>query len=123
MEHPILQIFPVCAIIKIQKRSESNVLTKHPFKTVESRGYVNAGARQLLKPLTFGVRGFNFAGMRIYENYTTTAVSLRAGCCSLFDKTEFIELALTAPMAPLVRGAVTRTARLRGSFLSPSHLR
>ena len=48
-------------MMKIQKRSESNVLTNHPFKTAESRGYVNAGARQLLKPLTFGVRGFSFA--------------------------------------------------------------
>ena len=59
---------------------------------------------------------FNFAGMRIYENYTTTAVSLRAGCCSLFDKTEFIELVLTAPKAPLVRGGLWCSAYLLDKF-------
>ena len=32
---------------KNTKRSESNVLSKLPFKTEESRGYVNAGAQQL----------------------------------------------------------------------------
>ena len=33
--------------MKIQKRSESNVLSKLPFKTVESRGYANDGTQQL----------------------------------------------------------------------------
>ena len=28
--------------------------------SIESRGYVNAGTQQLLKPLTLGVRGFHF---------------------------------------------------------------
>ena len=32
--------------MKIQKRSETNVLSKLPFKTVESRGYVNDGTQQ-----------------------------------------------------------------------------
>ena len=31
-----------------------------PFKISESRGYVDAGTQQLLKPLTKGVRGFHF---------------------------------------------------------------
>ena len=47
MEHPILQSKKFGCIIKIQKRSESNVLSKLPFKTVESRGYVNDGTQQL----------------------------------------------------------------------------
>ena len=59
MEYPILQNSKTLAIIKLQKRSESNVLTHlHPK---ESRGYVNAGTQQLLKPLTVDVRGFLFA--------------------------------------------------------------
>ena len=62
MEHPILQILRGGCNMKIQKRSESNVLSKlTPIKTEESRGYVNDGTQQLLKPLTFGVRGFHFA--------------------------------------------------------------
>ena len=53
MENPILQNSKTLAIIKLQKRSESNVLSKlSPIKTEESRGYVNAGTQQLLKPLT-----------------------------------------------------------------------
>ena len=59
MEHPILKTGRSGSIIKVQKRSESNVLTKLPFKTIESRGYVNAGTQQLLKPLTVAVRGFS----------------------------------------------------------------
>ena len=62
MEHPILKSEQTGCMMKIQKRSESNVLSKlSPIKTEESRGYVNAGTQQLLKPLTLGVRGFNFA--------------------------------------------------------------
>ena len=46
MEHPILQFFQSACIMKIQKRSESNVLSKlTPIKTVESRGYVNDGTQ------------------------------------------------------------------------------
>ena len=47
MEHPILKNQQTRCIMKIQKRSESNVLSKLPFKTVESRGYVNDGTQQL----------------------------------------------------------------------------
>jgi hypothetical protein len=64
MEYSILKISVFGVIIKIQKRSESNVLTKLPFKTIESRGYVNAGTQQFLKPLTQGVRGFKFDCLR-----------------------------------------------------------
>ena len=45
MEHPILQFFQSGCIMKIQKRSESNVLSKLPIKTVERRGYVNDGTQ------------------------------------------------------------------------------
>ena len=38
-------------MMKVQKRSESNVLSKLPSKTVESRGYVNDGTR-ILKEIT-----------------------------------------------------------------------
>ena len=62
MKYPILKSKKIGCIMKIQKRSESNVLSKlSPIKTEESRGYVNAGTQQLLKPLTLGVRGFIFA--------------------------------------------------------------
>ena len=61
MEHPILKNSGFGVIIKAQQRSESNVLSKlTPIKTEESRGYVNAGTQQLLKPLTINVRGFLF---------------------------------------------------------------
>ena len=61
MEHPILKNGGSRVIIKAQQRSESNVLSKlTPIKTEESRGYVNAGTQQLLKPLTINVRGFLF---------------------------------------------------------------
>ena len=46
--------------MKIQKRSESNVLSQLPFKTTESRGYVNGRTQQLLKPLTVRCQGFSF---------------------------------------------------------------
>ena len=46
MEHPILKNSVPGVIMKIQKRSESNVLDKlTPIKTVESRGYVNDGTQ------------------------------------------------------------------------------
>jgi hypothetical protein len=47
MEYSILKLPLPGVIIKIQKRSESNVLTNSPLKTIESRGYVNAGTQQL----------------------------------------------------------------------------
>ena len=46
MEHPILKKEQTGCIMKIQKRSESNVLSKLP-KITERRGYVNAGTQQL----------------------------------------------------------------------------
>ena len=61
MEYPVLKKAVIGGIIKAQQRSESNVLSKlPPIKTEERRGYVNAGTQQLLKPLTFDVRGFLF---------------------------------------------------------------
>jgi hypothetical protein len=47
MEHLILKNPCTGCIIKIQKRSESNVLSKLSLKTVERRGYVNDGTQQL----------------------------------------------------------------------------
>ena len=48
MEHPILKKAKAGCMIKIQKRSESNVLSKpDSIKSVESRGYENAGTQQL----------------------------------------------------------------------------
>ena len=37
MEYSILQKMEKLCIMKIQERNESNVLTNHPFKTVESK--------------------------------------------------------------------------------------
>ena len=66
MEHPILKNGGSRVIIKAQQRSESNVLIKlTPIKTEESRGYVNAGTQQLLKPLTLNVRAFLFGVFRM----------------------------------------------------------
>ena len=46
MEHPILKIPRTGCNMKIQKRSESNVLNKlTPIKTAERRGYVNDGTQ------------------------------------------------------------------------------
>ena len=65
MKYPILKSKKIGCIMKIQKRSESNVLSKlSPIKTEESRGYVNAGTQQLLKPLTFMCQGFFFCHFR-----------------------------------------------------------
>ena len=48
MEHPILKNPLSGVIMKAQQRSESNVLSKlTPIKTIESRGYENAGTQQL----------------------------------------------------------------------------
>ena len=47
MEYPILKKQDFGCIMKLQKRSESNVLSKLPFKTVECRGYVNDGTQQV----------------------------------------------------------------------------
>ena len=41
MEHPILKKSGWLAIIKLQKRSESNVLINLPPHSIESRGYAN----------------------------------------------------------------------------------
>ena len=61
MEHPILKKSGWLAIIKLQKRSESNVLINLTSNSVESRGYANDGTRQVLKPLMSEIRGFVFA--------------------------------------------------------------
>ena len=76
MEHPILKNGGSRVIIKAQQRSESNVLSKlTPIKTEESRGYVNAGTQQLLKPLTMDVRGFLF-GFSAWKDQPRVTTSL-----------------------------------------------
>ena len=78
MEHPILKNGGSRVIIKAQQRSESNVLIKlTPIKTEESRGYVNAGTQQLLKPLTINVRGFLF-GVSVWKDQPRVTTPLRA---------------------------------------------
>ena len=81
MEHPILKMELSGCIMKIQKRSESNVLSK--LHSEESRGYVNAGTQQLLKPLTLGVGGFalpSFASFRMDEDMDQLVESTKTAC-------------------------------------------